>query len=174
MSAQPAKSSFVDVLALVSLALGGLSAASSLMQLVATQAVDFEAIFVQLRQFGGVPAQMQWLVAHAGLLNAASFVASALTAWISWALWKRREWGRIGFIALLVIGTALCFAGAAWFLHLFDSIAGGNDESGQPALPAAFLALFHAATWAGAGLIALLHLGIVWKLCTRAVRAEFH
>ncbi len=172
MNAPAAKSGFVDVLALVSLALGALGVASSLLQFAATPTLD-AMLALQFRQFGAtLPADVQWMLAHVNLLNGISLLASALSAWVSWGLWKRREWGRIGFILLLFAGTAACIAGAAWCLRLFDAmlrIDAGDaaDFAGQT------LRLLHVATWTGTAIIVLLHAGIAWKLCTRAIRAEF-
>lgn len=174
MNSPAARSGFVDALALVSLALGALGVASSLLQFVSVPMFDALQPQRLFAQFGiALPAQLQWMLDHLGLLNGISLVASASTAWASWGLWKRREWGRVGFIAVLAAGALACIGGAAWCLRLFDAMlmqAGTLLDDND--LRAA-LRLLHATTWCGTALVVLLHAGIAWKLCTRAIRAEF-
>ena len=93
---------------------------------------------------------------------------------MSWGLLKRREWGRLGFIAFLALGALAGIVGAAWFGHVLDGLAGAQAGLAETdPLFGQIQAVMRAAMWLGAIAVALLHGAIVWKLCTPATRAEF-
>ncbi|MGH8026253.1 MAG: hypothetical protein ACREO0_05930, partial [Pseudoxanthomonas sp.] len=125
-----------------------------------------------------LPPLMHWLYTHTLLMGVLMLALSALFLWVSWGVLKRREWGRKGFIAILVIGTLWQF-GSIWMLPqvLEGTLAmqAGAFPQGQ-AMPPELESFMTAAMMMG-GVVALvfaaLHLWIIWKLCTPAVRAEF-
>jgi hypothetical protein len=113
---------------------------------------------------------------HIGLLLLASLLSSVLLAVASWGLLQRREWGRFGFIALLAGSALLTLAGAFAFDGLMGDLnaRAGFDSANVDPLLANLQAAMRMAIYAAALLIGILHGAIVWKLCTPAVRAEFH
>lgn len=164
-------SSFVTVMAWISIALGVLGAVSGLMQAALLPALPVEAMLQPLEGTdASLPPALAWMFGHLQLLNLLSLLSSALFAWVSWGLLKRREWGRLGFIGFLVLGALAGFIGAAWFGHVLDGIGGGEDI--DPMLQSLQSAM-RTMMWLGAVAVALLHGGIVWKLCSPAIRAEF-
>ena len=174
MNAPRAGSPFVTVMAWISLALGALGALSGLMQAVMLPALRPEAMLAQLDAAGmSLPPAVAWLFSHLQLLNFLSLLSSALFAAVSWGLLRRREWGRLGFIAFLLLGALAGLVGAAWFGRLLDGLSAGSPLSDSDPLFAQIQAAMRLVMWLGAVAIAALHAAIVWKLCTPAIRAEF-
>ena len=172
MNTPRAGSQFVTAMAWISIALGVLGVVSGLLQAAMLPALPVEAM---LRPLDGadltMPPAMAWMFGHLQLLNLLSLLSSALFAWVSWGLLKRREWGRLGFIAFLVLGAVAGIVGAAWFGHVFDGL-GGAGEDLDPMLQSLQSAM-RTMMWLGAVAVALLHGAIAWKLHTPAIRAEF-
>ncbi len=171
MNPPRAGNSFVTVMAWISIALGVLGVVSGLMQAALLPALPVEAMLQPLEAAdAALPPALAWTFGHLQLLNLLSLLSSALFAWVSWGLLKRREWGRLGFIAFLVLGALAGLVGAAWFGHILDGLGGGEDI--DPMLQSLQSAM-RTMMWLGAVAVALLHGAIVWKLCTPAIRAEF-
>ncbi|KAB7770563.1 hypothetical protein [Xanthomonas maliensis] len=129
-----------------------------------------------------LPASWQGLFDHAMALSVLGVVLSALFGWLSWALLQRREWARIGFVIVLVLSGLLNFAGLALIGPLFDGVqallpAAALQGPEGPELLQRLQATRQAAlllTGLGALAIACVHGALAWRLCTPAVRAEFH
>lgn len=171
MNSPRAGSSFVTVMAWISIALGALGAISGLMQAAMLPMLPIDTMLQPLDEAGmALPPALAWMFGHLQLLNFLSLLSSALFAWVSWGLLKRREWGRLGFIAFLVLGALAGIAGAAWFGHVFDGLGGGDNV--DPLLQSLQSAM-RTMMWLGAAAVALLHGAIVWKLCTPQIRGEF-
>lgn len=180
-SARPS-GSFVTVLAWISIALALLGVVYGLVQTVMGLAMPQDYYLRMLNPYGGelpqLPPLMHWIYTHTLLMGLLMTVLSAIFLWVSWGLLKRKEWGRIGFIAVLVLGALWQFACVLvipQFLEGMLAIQAGMLPQGQ-AMPAEFEAFMTAAMLMG-GLVALvfagLHGWIIWKLCAPAVRAEF-
>lgn len=174
MNPPRAGSPFVTGMAWISIALGVLGMVSGLMQAAMLPALPVEAM---LQQLGGadvaLPPALAWMFDHLQLLNLLSLLSSALFAWVSWGLLKRREWGRLGFIVFLALGALAGIVGAVWFGHVLDGLGGlGGEDYVDPMLQTLQSAM-RTMMWLGAVLVLLLHGAIVWKLCTPAIRAEF-
>ena len=100
---------------------------------------------------------------------------------VSWGLLRRREWGRLGFIAALVLGAVVNFAALLLVGPFFDSLQDlfppGMADPGDGWQIDAQLRmtrnLVMASGMIGALAIAGVHGWLVWKLCTAQVRAEF-
>lgn len=174
MSSSPTGSPFVTVMAWISIALGAMGAVSGLLQAAALPMLS-GALLQPLEDAGvALPPALAWLFDHLQLLNLLSLLSSALFAWVSWGLLKRREWGRLGFIAFLVLGALAGIIGAAWFGHVLDGLGGGAvAEAGADPLLQQLQSAMQMLMWLGAAAVALLHGGIVWKLCTPQIRGEF-
>jgi hypothetical protein len=175
-------SSFVTVLAWISIALALLGLLYGLMQAIMGLVLPADFYLRMLNPYGGEPPQlpplMHWLYTNNLLMGVLMLLLSAIFLWVSWAVLKRREWGRKGFIAVLVFGTLwqfACIFALPQFIEGMLAIQGGALPQGQT-LPPEFEGFMTAAMLMGglmAVVFAALHLWIVWKLCTPAVRAEF-
>jgi len=172
-----ALSSFVTVMACLSIALGVLGVVSGVIQGAMLLSLDPGALMRQ--QFAALgaalPPQLLWLFDHLGLLNLLSLLSSVFVTVVSWGLLKRQEWGRLGFIACLLLGAVAGFFFAAWFgqaMTWVNAQAGADLAAIDPMLQAMQSAM-KAVMVVSAVLIAAVHAGIIWKLCTPAIRAEF-
>jgi len=173
---------FIDVTARLSLAMAVLSIAWSLFQLLLVVLLDrLDPLDWLQRQGLPVPAALQWAAQHALSLTVLMLLLCVALLAVSWAMLRRYEWGRIGFIVFLV-GVALAnFA----MLPLVD----GMFTAMQAIMPPGFhdspdgrhaMAQMQASRWTAlisAGVTALafagLHAWLVVKLCRDEVRALF-
>ena len=173
---------FIDVTARLSLAMAVLSIAWSLFQLLLVVLLDrLDPLDWLQRQGLPVPAALQWAAQHALSLTVLMLLLCMALLAVSWAMLRRYEWGRIGFIVFLV-GVALAnFA----MLPLVD----GMFTAMQAIMPPGFhdspdgrhaMAQMQASRWTAlisAGVTALafagLHAWLVVRLCRDEVRALF-
>ena len=180
-TARPSNS-FVTVLAWISIALALLGLLYGLVQSVMGLVMPQDYYLRMLNPYGGeipqLPPLMHWIYTNTLLMGLLMTVLSALFLWVSWGLLKRREWGRKGFIAILVLGALwqfACLLAIPQFIEGMLAIQAGAMPQGQ-ALPPELKSFMTAAMMMG-GVVALvfagLHAWIVWKLCRPAVRAEF-
>lgn len=174
--------SFVTVLAWISIVLALFGLIYGLVQTVMGLVLPADFYLRMLNPYGGepptLPPLMHWIYTNTLLMGLSMLVLSAIFLWVSWGVLKRREWGRKGFIAVLVIGTLwqfACIFALPQFIEGMLAIQGGALPQGQ-SLPPEFEGFMTAAMLMG-GLVALvfagLHVWIIWKLCTSTVRAEF-
>ena len=172
-----APSSFVTVMACLSIALGVLGVVSGLTQGAVLMSVDPGALMRQQFASMGVtlPPRLSWLFDHLGLLNFLSLLSSGFVSVVSWGLLKRREWGRLGFIACLALGAVAGFFFAAWFAQAMAWMTGqaGTDPPSTDPMVQAMQSAMTATMVVSVVLIAAVHGAIIWKLCTPAIRAEF-
>lgn len=168
------RSSFVTVMAWISIALGAMGVASGLLQAAMLPSLPMDRFMQELAAAGmALPPLLQRIFAHLQLLNAVSLLGSALFAWVSWALLQRREWARLAFIGFLALGV---LGGIAAVVAMQPMLDWANSASGMaeidPLLRGVQSAM-KAAAWLSVLLVAVLHGAIIWKLCTPAIRAEF-
>ncbi len=170
----PTRSSFVTVMAALSLATAALGVLSGLLQALMLATMPGDAITQALQAAGPpVPPRLQWALAHLQALNLASTLLSALVLLLSWGLLQRREWGRRGFIAILVAGALACLAGLPLFGHLLDWSRQLSGADATDPLLLQFHAAMRTAMTMAAIAVAVLHGAIAWMLCTPRIRAEF-
>jgi hypothetical protein len=173
---------FVTVLAWISIGLALLGLLYGLVQTVMGLVLPADFYLRMLNPYGGeppaLPPLMHWLYTNTLLMGLLMLVLSAVFLWVSWGVLKRREWGRKGFIAVLILGTLwqfACIFALPQFIEGMLAIQGGALPQGQT-LPPEFEGFMTAAMLMGglvAVVFAVLHLWIIWKLCTPAVREEF-
>ncbi|AVQ08705.1 TPA: hypothetical protein HH295_05605 [Xanthomonas vasicola pv. zeae] len=171
---------FVTPLAWVSLLLGMASVLANLVQ-IAIIALTPGAASLGLPEGITLPHSWQWLIDHAMSLSVAGMVLSAAFSWLSWALLQRREWARVGFVAVLMVTGLLNFGGLALIGPLFDGVqtllpADVLQSPEWPQMQARLQATRQAAlllTGLGALAIGCVHAALAWRLCTPAVCAEF-
>ena len=173
---------FVTVLAWISIGLALLGLLYGLVQTVMGLVLPADFYLRMLNPYGGeppaLPPLMHWIYTNTLLMGLLMLVLSAVFLWVSWGVLKRREWGRKGFIAVLILGTLwqfACIFALPQFIEGMLAIQGGALPQGQT-LPPEFEGFMTAAMLMGglvAVVFAVLHLWIIWKLCTPAVREEF-
>jgi hypothetical protein len=173
---------FVTVLAWISIGLALLGLLYGLVQTVMGLVLPADFYLRMLNPYGGeppaLPPLMHWLYTNTLLMGLLMLVLSAVFLWVSWGVLKRREWGRKGFIAVLILGTLwqfACIFALPQFIEGMLAIQGGALPQGQT-MPPEFEGFMTAAMLMGglvAVVFAVLHLWIIWKLCTPAVREEF-
>jgi len=176
----PPRSSFVTVMAWLTLALAALGVAGNALQALLVLAFPQSGDLATLLPPGvPVPAVLDWLGRHALALSLWSMAGSLLLGWISWQLLQRREWARRAFIALLLLAALANFAciplaNGAMALALPKVDGGTFDDLAQVReAMAPMLAALRAMLWLGAIAIAVLHGWIAWRLCRPEIRAEF-
>lgn len=174
------RSSFVTVMAWLSLGVAAMSAVGSLMQaLLALAMPDTGDLGGLLPPGATLPPLLDWLVRHMVSLSVLSGVLSLGVAWISWALLQRREWARQAFIVVLALVALANFAGIPLVDATFDMAVTSLGQNGGDAAAqlrdagAPMLASLRLVCWLGALAIAAVHGWIIWQLCRPAIRAEF-
>lgn len=180
--ARDATQGFVSVLAWVTIALGVFGVAYALLQMASAAVMTPETYERLLDPLGTghvvLPPLLRWSMEHSLGIGVVEAFGSALMLLLGWGLLRRREWARLGFIAYLALGTVLSF-GIIWLLpEVIDqtlSMQWNAQAPGQP-MPAELAGMktvmtafsaFIAVAFAG------LHGGIIWKLCTNAIRRQF-
>lgn len=155
----------------------------SLIQLVLVLALGRLDMLGAMQDQGlSLPEAFQWFGRHALSLTALMLVVSVAFLAVSWAMFKRREWGRLGFIVFLVLVALLNFAGLPLIHSVFESMrsmfpaeflqsAQGMEMRAQLD-SGLWMSLFSGAITAIA--FAALHGWLVIKLRRPDVRALFH
>jgi len=117
-----------------------------------------------------LPFAMRYALEHVGLLSQAFLAASLVTLGVSIGLLKRKEWGRLGVIALL--GVAILQQLGLFWLQLTMGDAMGAAGETPRELAAAMLLL-----QVVGGVLTVVQVGVcgwmIWKLMTPEIRAEF-
>lgn len=172
-------SSFVTVMAWISIALGVMGVVSGILQGVMLAVLPPSQLLQGMAGGGlqGVPMPpgLAWLLEHLALLNFLSLLSSAVFTVVAYGLLKRRRWGRTGFACFLGLSALGGVAGAAGFGHVlaaFGGLAGADPAAIDPTLQSLQTAMVMV-LYVGAALIAVLHGAIIWKLFTPAISAEF-
>ncbi|KAF1712462.1 hypothetical protein CSC70_02790 [Pseudoxanthomonas kalamensis DSM 18571] len=173
-------SGFVTVLAWFAIAAALLGLVSGVSQTVSGLFLpaDFYARMMDPSGAMELPATLRWFYEHNLMIGLVSLAVSSLLLWVSWALLKRREWGRKAFIALLVLGTLYQLSWVWLMPKLVEgmlTMQAGMLSPGQ-AVPAELEGFLSIVMWMSALVVlvfVVLHAWLVWKLCTPAIRAEF-
>lgn len=176
----PAGNGFVTILGRISMVLAILGVLGALAQMLFVLLLP-DAAVARVAAQPEVPAAVVWTLQHRNALALAMLALSLLFLAVAWGLLKRREWGRLGFIALLLLGAAANFAALLlvnpFFDGLYDMFPAEYLDTAEGRQFVAQMRFNRSMTFAsgllGAVGIAALHGWIAWKLCTAAVRAEF-
>jgi hypothetical protein len=166
------RSVFVNVLAWFGIATGACGTPIALIQafMMGTLAPQLQAA-LESEQLAQLPSPLRLVLANFELLFQVFLIGSVATLVLSIGLLKRRDWGRLGVIALL--GVAIAQQLVLFWIQL--SLGGSFQAPGgqpMPELQAAVLLMQvvgGALTVAQVGVCAWL----IWKLQTPQVRAEF-
>lgn len=178
-AAAPRPSQFVTVMAQISIVLGIVGTVYGLLQAVVIAVLfgseSVRGVFAEIPA-EGVPPFGQWLIAHLPAAGWGFMLMSVVFLAASVGLLKRYEWGRLLFIAFMLVGAAVNFLGV-WMLDAVFEWLQSLPISAESAPVQAELAQLRitllVATAGSAIVFAALHGWIVHQLCTRAVRSEF-
>lgn len=177
-----AAANFVDVLGKISLLLGVLGVLYALAQWAVLMLLpdDFmqRAFATADEQLPPLPSMLRWLLDHLDALAWIALLSALLFLLASWGVLKRNNPARLGFIALMVLGTLMNFASIALLMQMvawMDQLGIRMEEHGQgmAGQMQASNAISMGMGVASALAFAALHGWIIYKLCTPAVRAEF-
>jgi hypothetical protein len=171
----PAQSTFVNVVAWISIVLSGGAACISLLQFVLFMTV-FKSDEVQQQLASGPDATpMAGMVFQLVPLFIVGFLAVSVTSLVaSIAMLRRRNWGRLIFIGLLVLGIAWNLFGVLaqhYFLSSVPTMPEMADQPG-PSFDSFMLGIQIASAVFAAALCAL-HVWIIRRLLSPAIVAEF-
>ena len=176
----PTATGFVTVLGRISMVLAVLGVLWALVQMGFALLLP-DSVVASVAAQPEAPSAVIWMLEQRNALALAMLALSLLFLAVAWGLLKRQEWGRLGFIALLLLGAAANFAALLLVDPFFDSLRDMfpaqrlDSPDGRQFI--AQMRFNRNMTWAsgllGAIGIGALHGWIVWKLCTAAVRAEF-
>lgn len=170
-----AQSTFVTVLAWIFIALSGLATFIAILQNVVINTVfPFEQMDATLAKDASTPAMALFLFGHLRLIFFAVFAVSATTLAAAIGLLKRRNWARLGFIALLSLGIVWNVVGLVVQHAMLG--AAPPTQNVPPELAADFQAMSSRMFVVGAVMAAgfsLLYGWLILRLASPAVRAEF-
>lgn len=173
---------FVDVLGKISILLGVLGVVYALVQGAVLMVLpdDFlaRAFATASAELPLLPSMLRWLLDHLDAMAWMTLLSSLLFLAASWGVLKRNEAARLGFIAIMVLGTLMNIASIVLLMQVLDWInqIGMSTQAQGQMMPGQMQA--SNAISMGMGVIsalafAALHGWIIYKLCTPAVRAEF-
>lgn len=124
------RSSFVTAVAWIFIALSALFLLISLLQNAMVHLlIPMDEMRAQLAQEGqAMPDAARWMLGHITWLFVAFTVVSTWALVVSIGLLRRRNWARIGFIALMLFGILYQFAGLAlqWFMMADMGLVGAD------------------------------------------------
>lgn len=175
--------SFVDVTAKLALLMAVLGVAWCVFQLLLVTVLGGLDIAGWMRGEGlHVPEAMLWIGRHAASLSVLLLLLSLAFLAVSWALLKRREWGRVGFIVFLVVVALANFAVLPGVDVMFDALQGmlpeeflATREGREAAMQIRASRLTAQITGGGTALVfAALHGWLVVRFQRPDVRALFH
>lgn len=154
MSTTPTRSTFVTVVAWVLIVFSGLGVLVSVMQNV-----------------------LIWVMEPVPLLNArlifsGVFVMLALTLAAAIGLLRRRNWGRLGVMAILCLGMAWQVVGVVWQFSAFSDITGSFDASAAAQQELAAIRVIQVSTLLFVAVLLGLFGWVVKRLSSDEVKAE--
>ena len=174
--------SFVDVLGKISILLGVLGVVYAIGQWAVLMVLPDDLLARAFpngsAQLPPLPSMLRWLLDHLDAMAWLTLASSVLFLVVSWGVLKRNDAARLGFIAIMVLGTLMNFASIVLLLQVLDWVnqIGTSlqvEGQGMPGQMQASNAVSMGMGVISALAFAALHGWIVYKLCTPAVRAQF-
>jgi hypothetical protein len=171
----PSRSQFVTALAWFSIVIAALAMCSSLLQNIFVHVFLPNTTIEQFQQAADanvVPPALMFVFKHMKTILLVYLLMTIVLLIVSIALLKRKEWGRVAFIALLAIGTLSGFAPLFFPISVADFLP--KDVAGvDPNIAADFALGFKIVLILLTLLFVALHGWIIYKLCRPEIRAEF-
>ncbi len=172
----PPPSNFVNVLAWIFIILGGFATAISIVQNVMIQFMfdrpEMSHALHQARHSDQVPAFAAFMFNHFQLFFLLFLLLSATSLVAAIGLLKRKNWARLLFIALMVLGIAWNLGGLVLHFTMFNQLphmAQGDMPHDMGRMMGAMKIFTSLVALAFAGLFAW----IIRKLTSAPIRAEF-
>jgi len=173
------RSSFVTVVAWISIILSGLSTFMAIVQGVMVLMVfpfgEMRSMIHGLGAYPAIPPVMQFMLDNVGIFFALSLAFSCLTLLSSVGLLNRKNWARVTFIWILVLGMLGSIAGLFLQFHMFASIP-AITEAAPEGLGDQILLMARAMKAAVVVFVAVsgaMSAWIIARLSSREVKAEF-
>lgn len=171
------RSTFVTVVAWVFIVLSGLALAAG-----ALQGAVFGAMFQDplmregfAKMPAGMPPVVVWMLEHVQVLVLGSVLVSAAKLACSIGLLRRRNWARLGFVALLGLAIACNLAGLVLQFEVIDVVREelrAEAAGGGPDLQGVVTVMMVMATVFALAYVAL-YAWIAKRLLSPAIAAEF-
>ena len=159
-------SAFVTVLAWILIVLTGLSSLMLVFQNIMMADPEMQAIVNDIPQEMQGQPMMSFMFRHMAAIAAVSLLACLAMLACAIGLLRRRNWGRLGTMALLGLAIAYQLGQSVW--TWMPSLTGDSRQPGHILL----YALLLGSTILTAGVCALM-VWVIHKLRTDAIRAEF-
>ena len=166
------RSSFVNVIAWFGIATGACATPIAVIQalMLGTLAPQLQAA-LESQELAQLPAPVRLVLANFELVFQVFLAGAVATLVFSIGLLKRKNWGRLGVIALLGVAVVQQFV-LFWIQMSMGSTVGSPGDAAMPELHAAMLLM-----QVVGGVLTVVQVGVclwlIWKLQTPEVRAEF-
>jgi hypothetical protein len=182
VESEPSRSSFVTVLAWISIVFSGFAVFVGVIQNIAIntifplQEMQNQAALGQAGAHGGpaMPAPMLFMLQHIQAIVALTLLSFILAFVISVGLLKRKNWGRIGFIAMMALGIAWNLGGLILQQQMFAAmnfpVQGDDDMGADFGKMMTFMKIFSLVLTLG---LTALNGWIIKRLCSAEIRQEF-
>jgi hypothetical protein len=170
--AEAKRSTFVNVVAWFGIATGSCATPIAVVQtlMLGTLAPQLHAV-LESQELAQLPAPLRLVFANFELVFQAFLAAAAATLVFSIGLLKRRNWGRLGVIALLGVAIVQQLVLFGIQMSMGTAVLAPGGEA-MPELHAAMLLM-----QVIGGVLTVVQVGVcgwlIWKLQTPTVRAEF-
>ena len=166
------RSSFVNVIAWFGIATGACATPIAVIQalMLGTLAPQLQAA-LESQELAQLPAPVRLVLANFELLVQVLLIGSLATLVFSIGLLKRKNWGRLGVIALVGVAIAQQFV-LFWIQLSMGSTAEAPGGQALPELQSVMLLM-----QVVGGVLTVVQVGVcawlIWKLQTPQIRAEF-
>jgi hypothetical protein len=175
VTASVPRSQFVTALAWFSIVVSALMIVSSTMQNVMVNFVLPPNIFDSLLRDSGeqIPSSVLFVLKHVKVILFAFLLSSVVLLFTSIGLLQRKNWARITFIVLLVLGTVLTIAALPTQFSMLGDVSktmGGNEALAEVE---SVITVMRGVILALVVLFTVIHVWLIYKLCTPTIRAEF-
>lgn len=177
MNATAARSTFVTVLAWISIAFTGFGTLISILQNIMIHTMFVGPEFDRAMRAAppeGVPAPAAFMMSHMQLLFGAFLAVSALTLVVSIGLLLRKNWARLAYIGLMALGIVWSVVGLGFQFWMFSSMQELFQQASQgaPNMKPFFIAMSVISVLFAAG-FAWLYGWIIKRLLSAPIAAEF-
>ncbi len=133
MEQQTKRSSFINIFAWISIIFSGFGILVGIMQNVMMQTVMKDANFEQLTKDENIPPLMKTMFENFDILVMGTLLITIVVFVASIALLKRKNWARLFFIVLLILGVVwTVVSGVMQFSFMDSMIAGQNMPQDVP------------------------------------------